>query len=68
MMSSSAKISKSAERIAGQIDDQLCQLVATIRRLDAEGNYVDCEATVKAALLVVNGHTAAEALAMARTK
>jgi len=66
-MSRSAK-SRSEKRVVEQVEDQLNQLVAAVRRLDNEGNYVDCEVIVKATILVVNGHTAADALATARVK
>lgn len=62
-MNSKARTNK---RIAAQVENQLQQLIATVRKRDSEGNYVDCEVIVKATILVVNGHTAAEALSLAK--
>lgn len=48
---------------AEAVERNLNDLIAAVRRREAEGNFVDCEVIVKATILVVNGAAADEAMA-----
>ena len=47
---------------AADVEQQLNELVAVIRKREEEGNFVDCEMVVKATVLVISGYTAKEAV------
>lgn len=47
---------------AADVERQLNELVAVIRKREEEGNFVDCEVVIKATVLVISGHTTREAV------